>query len=441
MIEGTIQFSLGQAELLGEKDILIWDSSMTESNGIGLIDMFNKQALMNGERVPILFTSQTVNLMNETNGSLWHGNTMNDKTMLPLTTVEDQNNLPLATRYLNCDVGSRDLCSERSYDIKYDSHCWVPRSDYKPILQPDDSVRGKASWHPGFRYHQFESRKLALTVLEGFRGAFQLWEKGIREKGFPLQESYWHIGSSYQHVQNNLKSKLNSDRKNNSQCEDHFKTFGLERVCRLVMHGMSEFAPINLGRANSIHAHISKSSSKELGKQDFQRSKAYNGVDLFPLSWKVQIHEVDVHAIAIVTHYKPHDKIFGRDMTNATFKSSQLLSPLNGSTEVPNEFVRESGWKPYFDEGREKVVGYCDGSTNSFECHRSIENSKCLLDGHNDAPNSLSGDGLSGWLLVNIPKLQSGLIVGRVEVSLTRQTQWNCSQSNLPINLLCRYAL
>merc|ERR1712038_1460620 len=50
---GTIHYSMGQSTLYGEKDFLLWDSSMTERD-YGPKDLFVKQALIGGERVPVV---------------------------------------------------------------------------------------------------------------------------------------------------------------------------------------------------------------------------------------------------------------------------------------------------------------------------------------------------------------------------------------------------
>ena len=81
---GTLHFSMGQGTLYGEKDVIFWDSEMTEKDS-GARDLFNKQALLNGERVPILMTNNVFNLKEESNECLWHGNILRGNDILPLT--------------------------------------------------------------------------------------------------------------------------------------------------------------------------------------------------------------------------------------------------------------------------------------------------------------------------------------------------------------------
>jgi len=68
------------------------------------------------------------------------------------------------------------------------------------------------------------------------------------------------------------------------------------------------------------------------------------------------------------------------------------------------------GWEMDHPNGRS---GFCDGSYTSW-CGRTTT-TDCLLYGSPDARTSVSGDGLSGWLLVHVPKVTNGLILFRME--------------------------
>jgi hypothetical protein len=57
--------------------------------------------------------------------------------------------------------------------------------------------------------------------------------------------------------------------------------------------------------------------------------------------------------------------------------------------------------------------GFCDGSLNSW-CKRTASET-CLLSGHNDCRCGLLMGGMSGWLLLNIPKVKYGLIMVKLE--------------------------
>jgi hypothetical protein len=53
----------------------------------------------------------------------------------------------------------------------------------------------------------------------------------------------------------------------------------------------------------------------------------------------------------------------------------------------------------------------------SFDCKRS-KNRNCLLSGQNDARGSITGDGLSGWLVITVPDVKEGLIFAKLQVRL-----------------------
>lgn len=113
---GTMHFSLASGSLYGEKDFLIWDSSMTEK-ALEDQDLFNKQAILGGERVPIIFNSHPNNLHVETGGNFWYGSFDNwsKNAIVPLTKDLDQvETLPLATKFLVCDNDVKELCSGKS---------------------------------------------------------------------------------------------------------------------------------------------------------------------------------------------------------------------------------------------------------------------------------------------------------------------------------------
>lgn len=85
----------------------------------------------------------------------------------------------------------------------------------------------------------------------------------------------------------------------------------------------------------------------------------------------------------------------------------------------------------------------CDGTYDSF-CGRGKEED-CLLYGHNDYRGGLLADSYSGWMVLNLDKVDSGLIVVKMEdwhpsgVN-PRTKDWNCenndcASSNLRRNL------
>jgi hypothetical protein len=226
---GTLQFSLAGGDLYGETDILEWDSGMTERGPP--IDMFNKQAILSGERVPIIMTDKPFQIMTETNGLAWIGN-YNKKAhsdIFPDTTYENSASQPYAARWFN------------EKDEKYNAICWEPRSDFTPLLAQKKSPTSQVSWHPGNRQHQWQGRRLALVLLEALGAAFERWEESIAKDGLPLAASNWHVGDSYKVIRETLRTHVNTPKVDEnegdvrSECEKLFPW--LPRVCRVQMHG------------------------------------------------------------------------------------------------------------------------------------------------------------------------------------------------------------
>ena len=111
---GTLHTAIAGAKLYGEADFMWWDSSMTEKGDP--CDVFNKQAILSGERVPIILTDFINNLPVETNNTVWYGKIIDDLSkIVPESEDETQvKTLLWASQYVNCiknpDFMSRISC-------------------------------------------------------------------------------------------------------------------------------------------------------------------------------------------------------------------------------------------------------------------------------------------------------------------------------------------
>ena len=448
---GTIHFSFGQGSLYGERDLIFWDSGMTEKDA-GSRDFFNKQAVLNGERVPILMASDIYNLDKESDGNLWYGDIKRGYDLMPITEDAEQAlKVPYAARYMKCGpIGNElNLCGDKRNPNTYNGMCWVDRSDYTPPKGQGGATPGRAGWHPGFRQHQFEGRKYSLTVLYALRRALEKWETGIEEDKFPLREHHWHMGEIYEQARQPLIDHLKQEDREKSFCEEHLGNWKLPtRICSTPMKGMTEFTPRNLGDINSIRYNIKAAPNGY--KPAWYEHDEYEGFDLMPLTYKIPEDDIDVHAIAIATNYKApvfeggngaddEEADVGRRALRKTTHENEEKEPMgslvgverklkeignkNPSTAFQanrvlydNEVIPGQGWtKMGFAI---PSIGYCDGSTMS-TCKRH-KDSDCLLYGHNDSHGGIAGDGLSGWLVIQIPKLKLGIITAKFEWWSTR---------------------
>jgi hypothetical protein len=441
---GTLHYSMGGSTLYGETDVMVWDSSMTEKDPAD-IDLFHKQVLLGGEKVPVLLGGDPYNLKVETGDKLWYGGILSGKSSLPVTADIDQvTELPWAVQYMSCDANVHELCGDKGNPNKYHATCWVPRSDYNPVKQ--GKVGGQASWHPGDRVHKFEARKQTMIMLPALEEAFNIWELGIEASGFPLKESYWHVKDVYVDSRGSLSNYLNNEGFNKTNCEQKFGAYtrsdgvlegaGLDRACRMPLKGMTEFTPLNMGYHNMIIPHMKAAPN---GYKPSRPKKVYDGIDVLPPFWKIPEGDVDVHAIALVSTYAPPelDQTWvdndGEDVEEAEasrrslrraatdiidFAASDDSYKKSGTAfrgdsrhvEISDDVIPGLGWS--LDS---KSTGYCDGSPMSADCKRTDHD--CLLYGHNDARNVLSGDGLSGWLVIDVPDVKKGLIFAKIQVS------------------------
>lgn len=406
------------------------DSMMTEK-GQHEHELFNRQALLNGERVPILFTAVPYDLETETGGKAWIGDVIPTLAALPLTTSEEQSRtLPWAVQFSNCAPDVAGLCGGRGMD-KYNAKCWEPRKDVSP--KSDRMVNaqpgGQASWHPGWRDHQFRSRQVALLFLQAFDKAFDVWDEGMKTDGFPLNEKYWHVGSIYKDIQKTFSEYIAGPGKGTSACEIFYEKFNVEpKFCYKATHGMGQFSPVNLGQQNSVMYHAKKGAN---GMPKPLRHALYQGPDVMGLNFKVPKGEVDVHAIAIATNYEApqldhlwkdegdDDEVeedaeasrrWLRDEHDRN-SSSNVKRETSESTIVPGE-----GWGSSWPDSR-TIEGYCDGSSNS-ECGRTYDGNACLIATNNDGRESIAGDATSGWLVINVPNVKEGFIYGKLEVRI-----------------------
>jgi len=447
---GTLHFTLAGGDLYGEADIMEWDSGMTERGPA--IDLFNKQAILSGERVPVIMTAQHFNVMAETNGTAWMG-VYEGMPTIPETTLENQDTIPYAARWFN------------EKNEKYNAVCWENRDDFTPLTTQEAHPGSQVNWHPGNRQHSWSGRKLALVLLQALQVAFDKWEVGIEAEGLPLAASYWHVGDSYKNIREKLRTHITTPNVNEagddvrSYCEGLIPW--LPRLCRVTMHGFGMWNPrahVDFDFVNLIH------HAKNGYKPEFPTANVYNGFDLLPLSQAIPEGDIDVHAIAIATtnpapeldhtwvdddnavtendeaEVPPNRRWLQRASELAFKRGAQLqestkheLKPEEPSNQVrklldiasdgeeshdSDVIVPGRGWEFF---GSDTTNGFCDGSAQS-ECGRA-KASTCLIMGHNDKHLAVHGNSLSGWLVFTVPRVREGIIMARME--------WWCGQKNL----------
>lgn len=213
--------------------IFIIIPQMTERTD-DLIDLFIRQGLLSGNRVPIILGGHRNQLRSLHKiagvevGEL--GQAKAGMMGVPLTTsIEQAETLPWRTRFLNCD---KDVpCNENLY--KYNSKCWIDRPDVRPEVVQKDHPGGQASWHPGHRVHAIRGRAIAFVILMALKDALDLWSS------FPLLEitdDVWHMNDYYA----DIRSKVVSMNDEDIPC---LRSGVPPSFCRYPVHGRTEFSP------------------------------------------------------------------------------------------------------------------------------------------------------------------------------------------------------
>ncbi|KAL7539814.1 hypothetical protein ACHAXR_009620 [Thalassiosira sp. AJA248-18] len=393
---GTLQAAIAGTGIYGEKDFILWDSSMTEKDG-KIQDFFWRQALLSGHRVPILFDmgggKGTMDRMHNQVGA--HAGGVAGGGMNP--------------KYKNTTF---DFSQPEN---KYNAVCWTDRVDVQPDVQYP-AFGGQASWHPGNFVHQSTARKISLLFLYAMDEALTLWENTTSSEGNPLDGKHWHLQKEEEVIRDALR-KVNATE---TECGKFFHM--IPRLCTTPMRGAAEWAP----RADPDHSSV-RSLAKPapngyvpevIGLQE----QLYPGRDPHIPIQRVPKGETDVATIArslpprtsserqllLATTLRKRQHITNRALSQETRVSS--LRAYHGRYLDGNstKIIPGEGWA-----GGGHPAGYCDGTLNSV-CYRE-KTSHCLLSGHNDARGYMKGDGLSGWLVLQLKDVTEGIFMSRME--------------------------
>jgi hypothetical protein len=294
MNDPTTFSALAGADIYGEADIM-WYSGKPES--AGQHDLFHKQAILSGERVPILLTPSPGTIEHDSDGAAWVGNLQPGPTspqsepgICPWMNDAAQVVAP-ACELVYCDKG-QEWCREA-----YNSVCWVDRIKVAPPIAQDSTI--DQAGNPGPLAHKLEGRMLSMLVLHALDEALDKWVNGIEKDGFPLMEDYWHVGTSYNEVRESVRTHVPREDEEPPACDQLFAAFPI--VCRVEMHAFSEWTP----RVNPDSSGLSQILFPKMDSLNFEVEPLYEGIDVLPLQWKVPAGQVDVHAIAISTTALP----------------------------------------------------------------------------------------------------------------------------------------
>lgn len=289
--------ALGGADILGETDIL-WHVQKHESEEeLGEFDLLQKQVIMSGERIPIIFSPKWDDLMAASKGEAWVGNLQPGTDVCQLTTADVLPTAP-ACHGVNCDA---DAWEKGSCHV-YDSVCWTPRSDFTPMMPQDNDVGLQNKQYPGHRRHQLEGRKMSLVVLHALAAALDLWQEKLKDdkNPLPLADEFWHVGDTYMRIR---KTVMGTDRTPGEVAEVPACEMFLQaldpRICHIPMRAFTEWTPRVIPRTFGLLTIVNNMVD---GVSEADGVDAYYGPDILPPSWKLPEDEFDVHMVTIAAN-------------------------------------------------------------------------------------------------------------------------------------------
>jgi len=397
---GTLHNALGSRQIYGDEiDMILWDSAMTE-NESHMFDLFCRQLLLAGNRVPFLMCagcdSSVLKMLHEEGkadiSSIGDGTYGIPEVQDAIQALE----IPWAARYMKCSRDTNDLCEAN----KYNGTCWIERDDVQPARSQSGVVPGRVSWHPGWRSHQLQGRVLSIWVLDALYDALQTWQDITVVEGDPLADDYWHVTDYYEQTRNALKTMPDS------YCEGSAENVGYpKRVCRIALNGRTEYTPRANPDETSIRSMIVNPA------EEFRVTtpeELYTQPDVPIPAFEVPEGEIDVKKIVSARRRNRERRLENQESSIYSMQSKDMM---RGMKELQSDYGRKpgKGW-----ELRDAPAGFCDGTMES-RCGRQVTQD-CLLRGHNDGRGTIVGDALSGWLIMKLGKVQEGIIVFHIDI-------------------------
>jgi hypothetical protein len=408
---GSLSAALG-AVWGGDVDIMIWDEGRIEHTRREK-DLFLRQALLTGrEKIPLIWMGgsdsdwELLRMYHE-QADIDVGRFGTGLYGIPWTASKKMaDSLPKASRYLLCEDDVRDLC--RHDPTEYCAQCWIDRSDIPDpkALFPNitDKVPGHHQWNEGWRAHQLTGRLLAHTVLEAFQDAIQLFTQGTGG-GPPLDDFSWHVGEYYE----NMRTKLANLSPTQTGCADWGDLLPA-RVCTTPLHGATQYTP----RATSSIADLVKAGPS--GKPVNPQQVMYPGHDVHNPCFDPEDGVANI--VGVVSGRRQlleepmevfDDLLSGMPEAFARVQASRQAE----KEEIPPQDIHpreleslETG--PGWHVANESP-GQCDGEYTSI-CGRQTS-STCPLLGYHDSSGQVRGDEAAGWLVLEIPNVEMGLIM------------------------------
>ena len=401
---GTLESSLGSGDIFGrENDVLMWDSGMTEHNK-DYIELFYRQAALSGNKIPFYIGTvyaDHAGYQRRYGADVASFANDNDAGFLVTTSDAQAKTLPWASQYHVCEKGFGG-CGV--WENMYHITCWVDREDVTPPVKQLDRIR--TSRHPTHTQYQVKGRGIAMLLLTGLEHALLEWRDFLQEDDSTtlFSEDRWHVSDYY----TQLKEKVKND---GGVCEEILKESKMfpARVCTTAMKGRTQFTP----RANPDETSLTSiMKDYKLPNETFYKTgMLYEGPDVPNPSLAIPEGHIDVRLIASagLSDLNVRKNKVKRDLAVMSSKNQSQNNDNDKETTMEstttdkntrsmvNGVEQSQLWFPTDGD----MVGFCDGSPNSYNCRRNDHNN-CLLLGHNDDRQGILGDGHSGWIVFNL---------------------------------------
>jgi hypothetical protein len=246
--------------------------------------------------------------------------------------------------------------------------------------------------------HQLQGRAIAYQVLHQLSVGLKEW---YSTPNYELPDTAWHLTSDFEQIRSAVHNTKNTP------C---FELKIPDKVCEVPLQARSEFTPRYNPAMTSIRSIIKEGVFVPKPPKNLYDPPEPH-IDLFDTPYPfLDVLSVIENGFAFVPNRMRNEYLAGQH--RATRQRSLVESPENYEpvrVPVTSGLEPGQGWSLQTKSAPDN----CDGSYDSF-CGRSWDND-CLLSGHNDMRGGLAFDSLSGWLILNLEKVQHGIIMIRVE--------------------------
>ena len=343
---------------------------MTENNLPHHIDLFLRQALIGGNRVPVVWGGnfellQMLHEQADVDVGEWGEATDG---IIEIESLDKVNEVPYAARYMKCSEAAQSACDS---EPRFCSKCWIARSDgVTPTTSQLEKPRGQVKWHPGWRKHQLIGRNIAFGLLQALQAAVDIFSEGVMG-GPPLDEDLWHVTDYYE----NIREKVKNLGAEHGQCHT-IKDQLPERMCSVPMKARTQYTPRANFHETSLTSIIKPASNGYVPKNEIKA--LYDGPDAHNDCFDLPDDAIDVYNIVVgrrrleeIEQPYDHDEI--NELTNFN-----IHNYINTTRSLQESIEPGKGWEVFGEP-----QGYCDG-TYSQSCGIQADN-ECVLYGHHDA--------------------------------------------------------